>query len=126
MSKEKVYEALLVIATGLLVIYLIGVFRYEVSRPALIYIACGIGLSGVIFKPLGRLIAQGWFKLADILSFVMSKVVMSIVYIGILVPVALLYRLVKKDKLYLKKAAEASTWTERKHEYTNKDLKDIW
>lgn len=126
MSKEKVYEALLVIATALLVIYLIGIIRYDVSRPILIYIACGVGLSGVLIKPLGRLIAEGWFKLADVLSFVMSKVVMSVVYIVILVPIALLYRLIKTDKLFLKKAAQNTTWTERKIDYSSNDLKNIW
>lgn len=126
MSKEKVYEALLVISTALLVIYLYGVIRYEIPRPVFIYVASGVGISGILIKPLGELIAKGWFKLAELLSFVMSKVVMTIVFVVILIPVALLYRMVKKDKLYIKKAASATTWTERKHIYSDKDLKNIW
>lgn len=125
MSKSKIYEALLVIATGFLVIYLYGLWKHDTSKEVFIYIACGVGLSGIFVKPLGKLIAQGWYKLGDILSFVMSKVVMSVVYIFILVPVALLYRLTKKDKLLLKRTS-TSKWINREHLYSEKDLKNIW
>lgn len=125
MNKSKIYEALLVIATGLLVIYLYGILKHNESKEIFVYLACGIGLSGILAKPLGKLIAMGWYKLADLLSFVMSKVVMSVVFIAILVPVALLYRLTKKDKLLLKRSPE-SKWINRKHQYSEKDLKNIW
>lgn len=125
MSKSKIYEALLVISTGFLAIYLYGVWKHDTSKEIFIFIAFGIGLSGIFIKPLGKLIAQGWYKLADILSFVMSKVIMSVVYLVILVPVALLYRLTKKDKLLLKRSPNTK-WINREHLYSEKDLKNIW
>lgn len=125
MSKTKIYEALLVISTAFLVIYLYGLLRHGESKELFIYIACGIGLSGVIIKPLGKLIAQAWYKLADLLSLLMSKVIMSLVFVLVLVPVALLYRLSKKDRLGLNRKNE-SRWIGREHRYTSDDLKNIW
>lgn len=125
MSKTKIYEALLVISTAFLVIYLYGLLRHGESKELFIYVACGIGLSGIIIKPLGKLIAQAWYKLADLLSLLMSKVIMSLVFVLVLVPVALLYRLSKKDRLGLNRKNE-SRWIGREHRYTSDDLKNIW
>ena len=125
MSKSKIYEALLVISTAFLVLYLYGIFKHGESKELFIYLACGIGLSGIFIKPLGTLIARGWYKLAELLSLVMSKVIMAVVYIFILVPVATLYRLAKKDKLKLKRSPE-SKWIHRDHKYSADDLKNIW
>ncbi len=125
MSKRKIYEALLVISTALLVVYLIGLLRHDISREIFIYLACGIGLTGIFIAPLAKLIAQGWYKIADILNFVMPKLIMSIVYIVILVPVASLYQLVKKDKLMLKRSSKTK-WITREHQYSADDLKNLW
>ena len=125
MSKGKIYEALLVISTAFLVLYLYGIFKHGESKELFIYLACGIGLSGIFIKPLGKLIARGWYKLAELLSLVMSKVIMAVVYIFILVPVATLYRMSKKDKLGLRRSNE-SKWITRDHPYSADDLKNIW
>ena len=125
MSKSKIYEALLVISTAFLVIYLYGILKHGESKEIFIYLACGTGLSGIFLKPLGRLIATGWYKLAELLSLVMSKVIMAVVYIFVLVPVATLYRLTKKDKLRLRRGPE-SKWIKREHQYNADDLKNIW
>jgi len=125
MSKTKIYEALLVISTAFLVIYLYGLLKHGESKELFIYIACGIGISGIIIKPLGKLIARAWYKLADVLSLFMSKIIMSVVFILVLTPVALLYRLSKKDRLKLNRKNE-SRWISREHRYTSDDLKNIW
>ena len=125
MSKSKIYEAILVISTALLVIYLFGVLKNGTSREIYIYLACGIGLAGIFIKPLGKLIAWCWYKIADILNFIMSKVIMAVIYMVILVPVATLYKLTKKDKLMLKRSSKTK-WISREHQYSGDDLKNIW
>ena len=76
MKKAKIYEALLVISTAFLVLYLYGILKHGESKEIFIYLACGIGISGIFIKPLGKLIALGWYKLADLLGFVMAKILM--------------------------------------------------
>ncbi len=125
MKKAKIYEALLVISTAFLVLYLYGILKHGESKEIFIYLACGIGISGIFIKPLGKLIALGWYKLADLLGFVMSKILMAAVYMVVLVPVALLYKLTKKDKLQLRRNPK-SKWISRDHPYSADDLKNIW
>lgn len=125
MSKSKIYEALLVISTAFLVLYLFGIIKHGESKEIFIYLACGIGISGIFIKPLGKLIARGWYKLADLLSYVMSKLIMALVYMVVLVPVAMLYKLTKKDKLLLRRSSKTK-WISREHQYSADDLKNIW
>jgi len=125
MSKSKQYEALLVISTALVVIYLFGLLRHGDPREIFIYLACGVGLSGILIRPLGKLIALGWYKLADLLNRIMSKVILSLVYMVILVPVAGLQRIWKKDKLRTRKGKN-TMWISRDHSYAPDDLKNIW
>jgi hypothetical protein len=125
LSKSKQYEALLVISTALVVIYLFGLWRHGDPRELFLYLAGGIGLSGILIRPLGRLIALGWYKLAELLNLIMSKVVLSLVYLLILVPVASLQKIWNKDKLRTRQNKE-TMWRHRNHRYTPEDLKNIW
>ena len=125
MTRSKKYEALLVISTAFLVIYLIGFLKHGHSRELYLYLACGIGLTGILIRPLGDLIARAWYKLADLLSLIMSKLIMTLVYLFVLIPVAGLSRIYKKDRLGLRKNEE-SGWVSRNHRYNSDDLKNIW
>ena len=113
------------ISTALLVIYLYGVLRNGESKEIFIYLSCGIGISGIFIKPLGKIIAWAWYKLADLLSRVMSKIILSLVYLLILIPVSTLYRLANKDRLRLRKRKE-SNWISREHLYTPDHIKNVW
>lgn len=125
MSKRKIIEALLVISTAFLVLYLFGLIKHGESKEIFIYMACGIGICGIFIKPLARLIAWAWYKLADLLSLLMSKIIMTLVFIVVLVPIATLYKLMNKDKMGLRRSGN-SKWLERNHLYTPEDLKNIW
>lgn len=114
MKKSKVLEAIVVITTGFVVLYLVY------NKSWLLYIAMGAGLSGIFVKPLAALIARLWYKLGDVLGFVVSKVVLGILYYLLLVPIALLHNLFNKDVLSLK--SKNSGWTTRGYTFSKKDL----
>jgi predicted PurR-regulated permease PerM len=119
MTKEKRLEAMLVISTGFLVLYAIKM------NPVFLYIALGAGLVAIFVKPLATLIAKGWFKLGELLGLVVSKVVLTIIFFILIIPISFLYNLFNKDTLRLKRSYP-SQWTERMHSYEAKDLKNIW
>jgi hypothetical protein len=119
MKKDKTTEALLVIATGFLLLYLLK------DKDWMLYVAFGAGLIGIFIKPFARLIATGWYKLGDLLGFVVSKVVLTLVFFILLVPISFLYRLFNKDSLK-RKNTYTSFWSERNHVYGANDLKNIW
>jgi multisubunit Na+/H+ antiporter MnhG subunit len=90
-----------------------------------LYLAIAFGFTGIFIKPLAKYIAIAWFKLADILNFFVSKIILGALFFVVLVPVSALYRIVHKDKLRLKRS-DKSNWVERKHEYSTADLENIW
>ena len=58
-------------------------------------------------------------------GYIMSRVLLSIVFFLILFPISLVYRMFNKDTLQLKRK-EGSYWTERDHKFTGDDLKQVW
>jgi hypothetical protein len=119
MKKEKTLEAMLVITTGMLLIYLIK------QEYVFLYISLACGLTGIFIKPLASLIAFGWYKTGDLLGFVVSKIVLTLIFFFFLLPVALLFRFFHKDPLHLKKPGQ-SNWSIREHTYSEKDMINIW
>ncbi|MBN2275566.1 MAG: hypothetical protein JXR41_02980 [Bacteroidales bacterium] len=119
MKKEKILEAVLVITTGMLVIYLVT------HQPVFLYISVASGVVGILFKPLAKLMAALWYKTGELLGNVVSKIVLTLVFFLLLVPIAFLYRFFHKDPLHLKKTA-GSNWSVREHNYCGDDLKNIW
>lgn len=121
MNREKNLESCLVISMGLVLLW----FIYQLKW--LLAIALIIGIIGLFFNALATGITWFWYKLSDILGFVMSKLLLSIVFFVILFPIALLSRLFNKNTLQLKKKTDLeSYWKLRNHEYTAKDMEHIW
>ncbi len=118
-TREKQIETCLVIVTGLLIFWLI----YHVK--VLVTIAVAVGIIGAFIPSLARWIHWAWYKLAEVMGFVMSKVLLSLVFFVFLFPISLIYRMFNKDTLQLKKKA-GSYWTVREHSYTGKDLEQVW
>jgi hypothetical protein len=119
MKKEKTLEALLVIITGFLLLFLI----YE--KEWMLYVSFGTGIAGILVKPLATLLAKGWFKLGDLLGFVVSKVVLAVMFFIILTPIAFLYNIFNRDTLHLKRK-EKSLWSDRNHSYVADDMNNSW
>ncbi len=74
----------------------------------------------LIFKPL----AYVWFGLAQVLGFAGSRIILTVIFIVMVVPVALFRRLLGKDPLLLKrwKKGDASVFVTRDHAYSPADL----
>ena len=119
MNKEKALETCLVITTGFLLLY----FVFDVR--ILLIIAFAAGFTGIFIKPLALIIARLWQKLGDITGFIVSKIILATVFFVFLLPIALIYRLIKKDILMLKKKYN-SYWTIRNYKYTKKDMDNVW
>ena len=119
MKKEKQLEAIVVIVTGMILLY----FVYK--SLVFLYIGFGVGVSGIAVKPLAKLIATAWYKLGDLLGLVVSKVVLGLMFYVLLTPIAFFHNLFNKDILHLKRST-GSLWIKRDHNYQAKDLKNTW
>lgn len=119
MKRDKTLEAILVIVTGFVLLY----FIYQ--SKVLLYIAFGAGVTGIFVHPLASLLAKGWYRLGEILGFLVSKIILFVLFYLFLVPIALLYRRFHKDTLQLKRSTQ-SNWIDRNHLYISNDLRNIW
>lgn len=90
----------------------------------LFFIALGIGVAS-FFPPLERLVVWIWGKIALVLGWINTKIILSLVFFIFLTPFALLSRIFSKNALQLKQESK-STFVERNHTYTKKDLENIW
>jgi hypothetical protein len=121
MNSEKVKqkETIIAIISGLVII---GWFA---KVPILFPIAGAVGLIGLLSDYLTEKIHWLWMKIAHIMGFVMSKVILSIVFFLYLTPIAFLSKLGRKNILQLKRS-DKSYYAERNHQYKKEDLENVW
>ncbi|MEN7548109.1 hypothetical protein AAG747_09315 [Rapidithrix thailandica] len=73
-----------------------------------------------IFYP----VAIVWFSLSNILGAVMSRVLLTLIYLAVVLPMGLLRKLMQKDSLQLKgwKQGSQSVFVNRDHSFSAADL----
>lgn len=73
----------------------------------------------MLFRPAAKL----WFAFSRILGSVMSKVVLSVIFFGLVTPLALLRRVLGHDPMQLRGWKKAgSAFVTRDHAYTAKEI----
>ena len=122
MKREKIFETILVIIGGLMVLFLI----LNIKHQYLLVISLGLIVCTLISNYLGEKIVWLWFKLGKILGYINSKILLSIIFYTILFPISLLYKLFNKDNLLLRKKDTSSFYHERNHEYSPMDFENTW
>ncbi|MFN1835873.1 hypothetical protein AB2B38_011480 [Balneola sp. MJW-20] len=105
----------LVMVTGLLLISIL------LDNMILAYVALGIGLLSLMFKPAGDFLVWVWYKIAEILSRVVNPIVLGLVYFIFISPIALLFRAFGNDPLSLKRP-KGSLYELREKTFGKEDL----
>ena len=122
--------ALAVLAGAALVMLLVKLFHGAPVESVRIWawLALGLLVVGLFVPPLGRLVAWAWLQLGHLLGFVMSRVLLSLVFFLVLLPMALLRRIVTRaDPLILRRRpAGASYFTDVNREFTEAHLRHPW
>lgn len=88
--------------------------------------AFGLLAAVALSEDLTRLIGKGWMLLGQGLGWINSRIVLGLVFVLILTPLALVYRLIKGDFLGLKKKEKGSYYVEREKVFEKKDLEEMW
>ena len=119
-SKEQVKDAGMAVV---LILLLLGIFlKLHVLYP---YAAAALAVN-MIFPGIYKPFALVWFGIANFLGPIMSKVLLTVVYILLVVPVGLLRRLLGKDSLQLKKFKKngSSVFRDRDHLFQSTDIEN--
>lgn len=121
MDKSKNAEAILVMVTGLIILYL--VFKMNTLLTLALAVAVLSLLSGFIRDTMVWL----WIKMAEVLGYINSRILLTFIFFILLTPVAFLYKLTGKDPMQRKrKSGIKSMFVERNHTYTKEDLRYIF
>ena len=118
-----VWKANVAIAAGLLGLHLFT----ENHWSGWLHGAFG-GVALLFFIPfLSRLIAWAWFKLAEILGFINTRIILTIIFFVFLMPIAFLYRLRNRNMLDRNNGKKMTTlFKTRSHQYVPGDLDNVW
>ena len=117
--KQDIYKNILIITAGLLIFYFIFELDWLIIAAAVVATGCGL------ISPFAKAVNWFWMKLAFVLGWFNSRVILGIVFFIFLTPLAFLARIFRKDPLMLKKT-KSSVYTERNHTYKKSDLENIW
>jgi len=93
--------------------------------PGLLVAAFFVGVIGITSDKLTHWIHRAWFFLADMLGYVMSKVILGILFFVVLIPVALLSKMFRKDIMMIQRGYP-SYFVEKHIVYEPKDLENPW
>ena len=84
-----------------------------------------LGLIGVFIPWLADKIHWAWMKLAHVMGWVMSKVILTVVFFVFLLPMALLVRALGKGNVRVKRGG-TTYYTSRDFLYTKESLENVW
>lgn len=111
---------MLTITAGLFVVY-----HFTKTEMALLA-AMGIGLIGLTSKYLSNIIHIGWWKLTFLLSLVVPKIVLTLIYFIILLPVSLLARLTGRKDILRLKNTHSSNYQDINKTFNRSDFDKPW
>jgi len=110
--------------TGMAIVLILLLLELFVGGLIYLKIALPVLLVNMIIPQLFIPLAYVWFGLAHLLGTIASKVLLLIVYIGVVLPIGLLRKALGKDTLQLKKwkQGQDSVFKIRNHLYTASDI----
>ncbi|MCI4624577.1 MAG: hypothetical protein L3V56_01300 [Candidatus Magnetoovum sp. WYHC-5] len=109
---------------GMVVVFILLIIAYWQGSLVLIPYAIFFLFINMLWPTAYKPVAILWFGLANILNIVMSKVLLSIVFFVLVVPVGLIRRVIGADSLQLKKwkKGDVSAFSVRNHKYSATDM----
>ena len=110
--------------TGMAMVLLLLILFASRKREWLLFGALALHVLNMIVPRIYRPVAVVWLGLSELLGIVSSKVLLSIVFFGVVTPIGILRRLFGTDSLKLRafKASQDSVMLERKHKFSGGDM----
>ncbi len=115
--RKEQYKTLLILCAGLALIGWRFHWWYLTIGAAVLLV------SGLISVSLLQKIADAWMWIGEKIGAVMSRVILSVVFVFVLTPIAVLYRAFGRKS---RKEKRLSYFVERNHTYTAADLEKIF
>jgi len=118
--KKSSKETVLVITVGFLALYLI--FKHRIF----LTLSFVIGLAGILSFWLSEKIDFVWNKLSLLLGKISNTILLTLIFFLVLTPMGLIRRLLGKGSMLRVRQGQQSSFTDREHSFTKKDLENVW
>lgn len=120
-SKAKQKETMLTLCVAFVVWHL-----FSKTHPAwMLYVGVGLGAIGMFSDFFSEKIHWAWMKLAEGMGWVMSKVILSVVFYVFLFPIAIISRILGNNSMQPERKSD-TYYHVRNHTYEKKDLEQVW
>jgi hypothetical protein len=116
----KAKETMLVITVGFLVVFVLT------GAKVWLYISLGIGIIGILSFYLSEKIDWFWGKLSYVLGEISNTILLTLIFIIVVTPVALIRKLRKKNELFSFDKKKNSYFFECDHPVEKKDFENTW
>lgn len=123
-DKRKHLETILVLILALLVIDFFWAYKNRAfDANWMLFAAMGLAAVGAFFPKLAEYIHIGWMKIGHAMGYVMSKVMLTLVYVLVVLPMAAF----SKKKLGVRLSQNNKTYfKDRNYTYKKEDLENVW
>ena len=110
--------------TGMAMVLLLLLVDIRMRRHGILFAAIALHVVNMMVPRIYKPIAIFWFGLSDLLGGTVSKILLSILFFGVVTPIGILRRLFGKDSLKLRafKASEESAMMVRNHAFVGQDI----
>lgn len=110
--------------TALALTFLLLLIWFFSRNAVFVYLAMAVLLVGMTVPSLLAWPARAWFGLSHLLSLVVSKIVLGVLFFVIVLPVALVRKAMGKDPMRLKqwRDGKPSAFVVREHLFVGEDL----
>jgi hypothetical protein len=117
-SSEQCKDSGLALVLICMICYLVWKHQF------LILLAIAFLLVAMTYPPIYKPFARLWFGLSTALGTVVSRIILTIVFYAVVLPVSLIRRALGKDAMKIKiwKKDNASVFRRREHRFSAKDL----
>jgi len=112
------------VGTGMAMVLLLLLAYIRTRRDGVLLAAIALQVVNMTAPRIYAPVAVVWFGLSHLLGAVMSKILLSILFFGVVTPMGILRRLFGKDSLKLRafKAGEESVMLVRNHKFVARDI----
>ncbi len=110
--------------TGMAMVLLVLIFYIKTRRDGCLWAAIILHVVNMTVPRLYAPVAVLWLGLSHVLGTVMSKILLSILFFGLVTPIGLIRRLLGKDSLKLNafKASQESAMLVKNHLFVGSDI----
>jgi hypothetical protein len=110
--------------TGMAMVLLFLLVAASRKREGYLFVAMALHVVNMTVPKVYKPIAVFWLGLSDLMGSVVSRILLSIVFFGVVTPIGIFRRLLGRDSLKLRafKASKESVMVERNHTFVAQDL----